>query len=284
MVISDLFSTSFLFSIAIVVILLGGIFAYTSYRMAEQDHKLTSMVNLVSILAQDLQFVKSKLVSLKDTSTIYTEKYPNEMIAGQRQTDLISVSDGEDDENYNDDDTNDNDTNDNDTNDNDENYNDDDDTNDNDSTRDNDDLSYNSDDEEQLEDSHEQIKLLNLTLTNDNIDNYSQIEGNIEELDALHKEDIKTIHIETPIIFEETEITIPLEFEQTDLQVAVDDVLNLKNVIIDDLGEVEDIHSSKSDYKKMSLNKLRDLVVSKNVVADASKLKKNDILKLLGDE
>ena len=59
----DLFSTSFLFSIAIIIILIGGIFAYVSYRMSEQDHKLTSMVNLVSILAQDLRFVKSKLVS-----------------------------------------------------------------------------------------------------------------------------------------------------------------------------------------------------------------------------
>jgi hypothetical protein len=34
----------------------------------------------------------------------------------------------------------------------------------------------------------------------------------------------------------------------------------------------------------MSLNKLREVVVSKGVTLDASKLKKNEILKLLGDE
>ncbi len=34
----------------------------------------------------------------------------------------------------------------------------------------------------------------------------------------------------------------------------------------------------------MSLNKLREVVVGKGVVSDASKLKKNDILKMLGDE
>ena len=34
----------------------------------------------------------------------------------------------------------------------------------------------------------------------------------------------------------------------------------------------------------MSINKLREIVVSKGIVVDASKLKKNDILKLLIDE
>ena len=40
----------------------------------------------------------------------------------------------------------------------------------------------------------------------------------------------------------------------------------------------------KVDYKKMSINKLRDAVVEKGLVIDASKLKKNDILKMLGAE
>ena len=53
---------------------------------------------------------------------------------------------------------------------------------------------------------------------------------------------------------------------------------------INDLGEVEDSHTSKTDYKKMSLNKLRETAVSKGLISDASKLKKNEILKLLGDE
>ena len=58
MAIFDLFNVSFLFSIGIIIILIGGIFTYVSYRMSEQDHKLSSMVKLVSILAQDLQTVK----------------------------------------------------------------------------------------------------------------------------------------------------------------------------------------------------------------------------------
>jgi hypothetical protein len=137
MAISDLFSTSFLFSIAIIIILIGGIFAYVSYRMAEQDHKLTTMVNLVSILAQDLQVVRSKVVSMQQQDNPNVE-YPSQMMGGQSTSDLISVSDdGDEEEEEEDIDDN--------TTDEEESYSSEDD---------------NNDDEEELEDSQEQIKLL----------------------------------------------------------------------------------------------------------------------------
>ena len=59
-------------------------------------------------------------------------------------------------------------------------------------------------------------------------------------------------------------------------------MLFLKNISVNDLGEVEDTH--KTEYKKMTINKLREFVISKGLVEDASKLKKNEILKMLGDE
>ena len=84
---------------------------------------------------------------------------------------------------------------------------------------------------------------------------------------------------------------MPLETEQTHLNSSGDDFLDLtnggfdlKNVTINDLGDIDDLHASKSEYKKMSLNKLREVIVNKGVVVDASKLKKNEILKMLGDE
>jgi hypothetical protein len=95
MAISDIFSTSFLFSVAIIIILIGGIFAYVSYRMAEQDHKLTSMVNLVSILAQDLQFVKSKVNLLQHKDSENNLQYSSQIMGGETNSDLISVSDDE---------------------------------------------------------------------------------------------------------------------------------------------------------------------------------------------
>ena len=55
---------------------------------------------------------------------------------------------------------------------------------------------------------------------------------------------------------------------------------DLKSISITDLEEP----NKKQDYKKMSINKLREVVVEKGIIAEASKLKKQDLLKLLGDE
>ena len=274
MAISDIFSSSFLFSVAIIIILIGGIFAYVSYRMGEQDHKLTSMVNLVSILAQDLQFVKSKVNTLQNNSdTTNNLQYSSEMMGGQNPSDLISVSDGENEIDNDDEDDDDDDDDDEDKSDQDNTVNEDDDEDD--------------DEDECVEVSQEHIKLLNLSLANEDVQNDSPIEdlvGDFEELDNHNKEDIKTIHLETPINFEETEIPMPSETDQHNFKVSSDELLGLKNVTITDIGDIDDLHSSKTDYKKMSLNKLREVIVNKGVVVDASKLKKNEILKMLGDE
>ena len=64
---------------------------------------------------------------------------------------------------------------------------------------------------------------------------------------------------------------------------------DLKSIHISSLDNLEDSKQQNDanesvDYKKMSLNKLKSIVVEKNLSSqtDASKLKKNDILKLLG--
>ncbi len=279
MSISDLLSSSFLFSIAIIVILIGGIFAFVSYRMTEQDHKLTSMVNLVSILAQDLQMVKNKIV-LVDNSNI---EYSSQMMGGREQPELISVSDDNDDD-------------------------DDEDTIDNDIDDEDDTIppsEYDSSEDEteeydtELLDSQEQIKVLNLTLANEDIENDSPIENlNCDfytELKAEdeHNQDIKTICLETSIAFEDSENIPILESNSEIMDVNIlnhnivfmpNDNCSLKNISITDLGDDEDLNASKTEYKKMSLTKLREVAVIKGVVADASKLKKNEILKMLGDE
>ena len=57
-------------------------------------------------------------------------------------------------------------------------------------------------------------------------------------------------------------------------------VSDLKSISITDLEET----NKKQDYKKMSINELKKVVLNKGIVPDASKLKKNELLKLLGDE
>lgn len=278
MVFADLFSTSFLFSTAIIIILIGGIFAYVNYKMVEQDHKLSSMVSLVSILAQDLQFVKSKLHAntnansnnaIDETNNL---QYASQIMGG---SDLISVSDDEE-EKYDDEQE---------EQDGDEEQ-DDEEQDDEDEETYSDDESYEEEEEEEeddknkVEDSTNHIKLLNLTLANENFE--------VEDLSSPeHEDDIKIIHIENNLAEElmEEEPTTHIEVPPpTDTKISMDDINFLKSVTITDLGEIEDANSSKTDYKKMSINKLREIVVSKGLVTDASKLKKPEILNLLGDE
>jgi hypothetical protein len=68
-----------------------------NYKITEQDHKLSSMVSLVSVLAQNIQSVKNNLnVSQSFDPTIL--QYSSELIGGNNKhnSGLISVSDDED--------------------------------------------------------------------------------------------------------------------------------------------------------------------------------------------
>jgi hypothetical protein len=248
MAITDLFSTSFLFSIAIIVILIGGIFAYVSYRMTEQDHKFNSMIGLISSMAEETQFFRSKIsmlqqqISSKDLPVVDKIQYASQMMGGNK-AELIDVSDDEEDEDDDDDDE--------------DECEDEDDDDDEDECED--------DDEEDEEDDN--ITILNLSLINEKTDNNLDIENmsitDFEPYDS--QQDIKTVHLEQEINLDE-------------------DINFLKNESLIDLDDNDDVNESKTDYKKLQLNKLREIVVSKGIITDASKLKKNEILKLLGDE
>ena len=256
MAISDLFSTSFLFSIAIIIILIGGLFAYVSYRMAEQDHKLTSMVNLISMLAQDLQMTKRKLELVKEDDVGADIQYSSDLMCGGDNSGLISVSDCEEDS-------------------------EDEETilsEDDETCSDGDETVDDDDDECELDTGlldgdedkgyfQEHLKMLNLSLANEDI----EAELPIEELEQHQQEDIKTIHLEG-----DSDLILG---DDTDLPTQTNNnILDLKTISIIETEE------AKTDYKKMSLNKLREIVVSKGLVSDSSKLKKQEILKMLGDE
>jgi hypothetical protein len=57
----EIFSTTFLIYLAIIVLLIGGIFVYINYRISQQDHKISSMLGLISTMAQELDFFRNKL-------------------------------------------------------------------------------------------------------------------------------------------------------------------------------------------------------------------------------
>ena len=288
MAISELFSASFLFSIAIIIILIGGIFAYVSYRMSEQDHKLNSMLGLISAMAEESQFFRSKLNMLQQQNNQYQEQleqkqsipiidkiqYASQMMGGELSSNLINVSDDESNSDINDDDDNDDDeSNSNESNSDINDDDDDDDESNSDESNSDDSLNENEKDKNDYENENENknIKILELSLENTDLENDNSFEDITENISI---EEIKTVHLEDPI-----------NLETSDLNINENNMNFLKNVSITDLGDMEDSHiSSKSEYKKMSLNKLRDVVISKGLLSDASKLKKNEILKLLGEE
>ena len=290
MAISDILSTSFLFSIAIIIILIGGVFAYVSYRMGEQDHKLNSMIGLVSTMAEESQFFRSKLnmlqqkLSTKDLPVVDQVQYASQMMVGG-QDELINVSDDEEDDSDDDesDDLED-----------DESEDLEDEESEDLEDDESEDLEEEDLEEEDLEDDEsedkdleegrgEHIKRLNLTSAIDE----SPVKISYEEID----EDNNSFKETNNLVFDDI-ADFEATLEEADIQLLAEDTKDddnfLKNVSITGLDNgilsLEEIVSNKNDYKKMSLNKLREVVVSKGFTSDASHLKKNQILKLLGDE
>jgi hypothetical protein len=113
-----------------------------------------------------------------------------------------------------------------------------------------------SDDEEHLD-----VKVLKIS-NEQELDEQEADELDLQEADELDED-----------VLEELEPTLESE--------VVESVSGMKTITID----LEDNESEESvDYKKLSLQKLKSVVVEKGLVPDASKLKKPELLKLLGIE
>ena len=277
MPISDLISTSFLFSIAIIIILIGGIFAYVSYRMSEQDHKLTSMLGLVSTLAEEIHSLKGRLNDsivlntngeedgeegdvVSESSRKEIHIFDQNMLSGGTDINLISVSDNESD-------------------------NESDSESESESESDSD--SDSSNDSESLHELVSNVKILNIS--HDNISHDNEFKEDLEEEDSFIPESFVQEFTEESLIAELAELTDlaedlvenldtklihlaePIEFVSDSML----DISELKNIMISD----------KPDYKKMGLNKLREVVVERNILSavEAGKLKKPELLKLIED-
>ena len=274
MPISDLISTSFLFSIAIIIILIGGIFAYVSYRMSEQDHKLTSMLGLVSTLAEEMHSLKirqnndsivlneGEVINDDDTDDVDDDDvssrkeihiFDQNMLSGGTDINLISVSDNESDSS-------------------------------NDSESDSESSSSSDSESDSDSDSDEEptsnVKILNISevnefsndfieedFSNDLKENMVELTELFDDLDDLEDLDTKSINLAEHI---------ELVSDSALVSDSMLDISDLKTIMISD----------KPDFKKMGLNKLREVVVERNIITvlEAGKLKKPELLKLLGDK
>ena len=275
MVLSEICSSSFLFSVAIIIILVGGLFAYFNHRFSVQNHKISSMMGLVTTMAEEMQYFRSR-ISGKSAQDVHSDSNVDQIhvipqfLGGQADlNNLIEVSDGEDEES--------------------EEEESEEEESDNESDEESESEDQESDNESESDsdeesESGDQVKNISIDLGNEidlnfdnefiNVDESTSGESSNESIEECVE--TKTINLSEDISSFEISSKTLENIHDIDISIKLtDDYADLSSSAVD---------KDKTDYKKMSINKLREVAVEKGLVVDASKLKKNDILKLLGAE
>ena len=225
--------------LGIFVLTIALLVVYIESKSREQNHKIGSMLSLVSSLAEELNSIKLQ----RGGGT------------NDEQNSLVTVSDG-DDETLGDDDEIDDDDDDDDDNDEDDD--------DGDEDEDNSVIEVDNVDGTDISKTNtNNIKILRLTLNADENESVTS-DNELEELDDL--EDLEEL--------EELE-----DLEDEDVEEI--SLFDLKSINISNLEEKED---DSIELRKQPVNKLRSIVAEKGLAADPSKLKKPELLKLLGAE
>ena len=288
---SDIFNPSFFMCLGILVLLSALIVVYFESKMREQNHKIASMLSLVSSLAEEqnnLRMEVFRMVSTGQTNSVNNfpinnfpvNSFPlnnSHFINKNDSNDLINVSDDEHDNDSDDDDDDD---------DNDE----DDDDNDDDDDDDDDDL----EDNEVIEIGDNDIKVLKININNKESNEDQDNEFNIEQIDDLEElgendDDEESSINDLNDIDDDSSCSVVDLKEETkhdEIVFEKESKLDLSEVDFKKIsisGLDKDANDNETmDYKKLSLNKLKSLVVEKGLTKDSSKLKKNELLNLLG--
>jgi hypothetical protein len=255
MSLTDLFTPTFFTFLGILLLVAALIVIYFENKMRDQNHKIASMLSLVSTLAEDMNRVKMSVNHLAITTIGGTaqDQLNTAFISNENK---ITVSDDEGDS---DDDAS--------------------------EIFDNEELSdddYHDDDVSETDtdtSSHDDIKVLKLNISeeannddNDDIDETLDLDA-IDENDDLEDLDDNLSELQSEIShISDTEE----KMENNDNLSALD----LKTISI----HLEETQHDSLDYKKLPLPKLRNIVAEKGLTSDASKLKKNELLKLLESE
>ena len=323
---SDIFNTSFLILLGILVLAISLLFIYYESKMREQNHKINSMLSLVSSLAEETNNLKNTLGifmmnggnNIGNFNSNLETKQPYQINKSEKlmENNLITVSDDDDD------DESDNGSNNTDSDSMSDNESDSDDSDDDNNSESSDNVAIidiNEDNKKEIDDSINDLKVLklNLNATSKNDEN-SDSDLDID-MDDLNDDDIVSMgdmslnsdseRIATDAIlslhnivdnnniiitlhsFNQEQLnkdTHEIEILDADEKKENDEIINLnkddfKSININQ-GNLEDKTNDNLDYKKLPINKLRTIVAEKGLTSDSSKLKKNELLKLLGIE
>ena len=284
---SELFTPTFLMFLGILLLVVALVVVYFESKMRDQNHKIASMLSLVSTLAEDMNGVKMGLnqVAMHQMSghqmggqmgqmgqmgQTGIQSQPlensNKSLYLQEANNLIAVSDDDDSEEDNesaiDDSGSDIDA-----------------ASLSDEDQDSDDES--SDEDEQLV----KVLRLNIPAPGNNEDMGFNGAEELGDLDDLMDEALSVssddsseyqLDIQASDFISAEEIK-----DETHLNISASDLKTI-NISLEEGGEEHGVESV--DYKKLPLPKLRNIVTEKGLAADAAKMKKNELLKLLESE
>jgi hypothetical protein len=287
---SEIFNPTLIVFLGILLLVVALLVFYFESKTREQNHKISSMLSLVSTMAEEINGMNMRL----NTQMIIPNMIPQnmmpqnmgggEIMSGNKNTNnLITVSDDSESDSGDDSDEIDDESN---TNNSDSDC--DSDSNeetDNESTRE---IEISDDNIETIEigNFHNDVKILRLNALSDNKENDLDID--IEDLDESDddNDDInddlssKSSESSNNDINDINEINNEEEHTTNDFIKT----LNLKSINIDPLEEHKENIDTSMDYKKMAIGKLRSIISEKGLHEDPSKLKKQELLKLLGVE
>ena len=261
--------TFFFISLGITFVLVLLLVYHFKQRVSGLEHKCDTMFEIINDIVKQMNTVRmqnnvpfmnvfnplSKSIPeiqhfINETMDINENDYKNEIEEveddDEDEDDNDNEEDADDDEDADEDDDNDNDDDVDDEDDNEEDADDED---------DDDDDNYNDEGS---------IKIINVNITESN----EITELAIEELTDNNENDINELETVESVNVEPINVEKIIPLEQEENVESERDIINKKE-------------SEKEIYKKMSMNALKTLVISKGLCSDASRLKKHDLLKLL---
>ena len=266
---TDLFNPTFLMFLGILVLVVALLVVYFETKFREQNHKISSMLSLVSALAEEVNGSKMIIHQLTMNHQPQNQQFfqqPNLEKRIVQNDNLILVSDDEDDSDASEaeeDDVSDSDSDASDSN--------------------SDAASEISIDENEIDDDDDSVieigesndvKVLKLNINNDKDDNDSEddlSEASLDDLDNLEDlEDLEDLD-------DSSTSSVSIKEEKNDNIKSMD--LKSINITLEETKPEQPL-----DYRKMAIPKLRSIIAEKGLSSDSSKLKKNELLKLLGVE
>ena len=272
---TDLFNPTFFMFLGILILVVALVVVYFESKSREQNHKIASMLSLVSTLAEDMNGVKMGLhhLSVNRVGGNNLPRFPqqaqpsleesNMQLFQNKDDNLIPVSDDESMSDSIGDDS--------------------------DEESDDEDSDDDSDEEESDDDNnHTNIKILTLNMPTPSVegDDFEEIDD-MEDLGGID-EDITETNSQSSMGSRASPKNVleMLSTRTAENSAAVEQLDGSHiNISATDLKTIninlDEIHTDSVDYKKLPLPKLRSIVTDKGLADDASKLKKQELLKLL---